>query len=179
MAYDFCVGRGAKYPMAFLQGWSGALVRDEFKGYESVLKLDGRTAPGCLAHARRKFDELVKINQSPVASQAVQPIAWRYRIEREAHDLASDECLVMRRERAQPLWEELGTWLRLERTRVPDGSAIAGAIDYTLNHCAALTMHLKNGNVPIDNNHVENLMRPWAMGRKAWLLKFDTKALFF
>ena len=75
----------------------------------------------------------------------------------------------MRLERAQPLWQELGTWLRLERTRVPDGSAIAGAIDYTLNHWAALTMHLKNGNVPIDNNHVENLMRPWAMGRKAWL----------
>ena len=80
VACDFCVGGGAKYPMAFLQGWTGTLVRDEFKGYESVLKLDGRTAAGCPAHARRKFDEL--------ATQAAQRIAWLYRIEREAQDLA-------------------------------------------------------------------------------------------
>ncbi|WP_309639229.1 IS66 family transposase, partial [Methylibium sp.] len=165
VVYDFCVGRGAKYPMAFLQGWSGTLVRDEFKGYESVLKLDGRKAAGCLAHARRKFDELIKVNQSPVATQAVQRIAWLYRIEREARDLAEEERLAMRQARAKPLWEELHVWLRLERTRVPEGSAIAGAIDYSLNAWAALTANLHDGMVPIDNNHIENLMRPWAMGR--------------
>ena len=82
VAYDFCLGRGAKYPQAFLHGWSGTLVRDEFKGYDSVLKLDGRMAAGCLAHARRKFDELIKVNQSPVALQAVQRMAWIYRIEK-------------------------------------------------------------------------------------------------
>ena len=67
------MGRGAKYPTAFLHGWAGTLVRDEFKGYESVLRQDDRTGAGCLAHARRKFDELIKVNQSPVAQQAVQP----------------------------------------------------------------------------------------------------------
>jgi transposase len=169
VAYDFCVGRGAKYPMAFLQGWSGTLVRDEFKGYESVLKLEGRTAAGCLAHARRKFDELVKVNHSPVATQAVQRIAWLYRIEREARDLPEEERLAMRQARSRPLWEELHVWLRLERGRVPEGSAIASAIDYSLNAWAALTANLYDGMVQIDNNHIENLMRPWAMGRKAWL----------
>jgi transposase len=169
VAYDFCVGRGAKYPMAFLQGWSGTLVRDEFKGYESVLKLEGRTAAGCLAHARRKFDELIKVNQSPVATQAVQRIAWLYRIEREARDLPEEERLAMRQARSKPLWEELHVWLRLERTRVPEGSAIAGAIDYSLNAWTALTANLNDGMVQVDNNHIENLMRPWAMGRKAWL----------
>ena len=149
VAYDFCVGRGAKYPMAFLQGWSGTLVRDEFKGYESVLKLEGRTAAGCLAHARRKFDELIKVNQSPVAAQAVQRIAWLYRIEREARDLPEEERLAMRQARSKPLWEELHVWLRLERTRVPEGSAIAGAIDYSLNAWAALTANLSDGDVPI------------------------------
>lgn len=169
VAYDFCVGRGAKYPMAFLHGWTGTLVRDEFKGYESVLKLEGRTAAGCLAHARRKFDELVKVNQSPVAMQAVQRIAWLYRIEREARDLPEDERLAMRQARSKPLWEELHVWLRLERGRVPEGSAIAGAIDYSLNAWAALTANLNDGMVQVDNNHIENQMRPWAMGRKAWL----------
>ena len=60
-------------------------------------------------------------------------------------------------------------WLRLERGRVPDGSAIAGAIDYSLNAWAALTANLNDAMVQVDNNHIERLMRPWAMGRKAWL----------
>jgi hypothetical protein len=169
VAYDFCVGRGAKYPTAFLHGWTGTLVRDEFKGYASVLKIEGRIAAGCLAHARRKFDELIKVNQSPVALQAVQRIAMLYRIERAARDLTSNERLAMRQDQSRPLWQELHVWLRLERVRVPDGSAIAAAIDYSLNHWKALTANLQDGRVPIDNNHVENLMRPWAMGRKAWL----------
>jgi transposase len=153
VAYDFCVGRGAKYPMAFLHDWKGTLVRDEFSGYAAVLKLEGRTAAGCLAHARRKFDELIKVNQSPVA----------------AKELTSDERHAVRQTRSKPLWEELHVWLRLERARVPEGSAVARAIDYSLNAWEALTAHLQDGAVPVDNNHIENLMRPWAMGRKAWL----------
>ena len=169
VVYDFCLGRGAKYPQAFLEGWTGTLVRDEFKGYDSVLKLPNRTAAGCVAHARRKFDELIKINQSPVAQQAVQRIAGLYRVEREARGLNPQDRLAMRQQLSAPLWAELHVWLQLERTRVPDGSAIAGAIDYSLNHWTALTANLNDGRVPIDNNHIENLMRPWAMGRKAWL----------
>jgi transposase len=169
VVYDFCLGRGAKYPLAFLEGWTGTLVRDEFKSYDSVLKLPDRTAAGCLAHARRKFDELIKINQSPVAQEAVQRIAQLYRIESMARELSPQDRLVMRQKMSAPLWAELHVWLQLERTRVPDGSAIAGAIDYSLNHWVALTANLGDGHVPIDNNHVENLMRPWAMGRKAWL----------
>ena len=169
VAYDFCVGRGAKYPTAFLRGWTGTLVRDEFSGYGAVLKLEGRKAAGCLAHARRKFDELIKVNQSPVAFQAVQRIALIYRVEREAKEMTSDERHAVRQTRSKPLWEELHVWLRLERARVPEGSAVARAIDYSLNAWDALTAHLQDGQVPVDNNHIENLMRPWAMGRKAWL----------
>ena len=56
-------------------------MRNEFKGYDSVIKQERRTGAGCLAHARRKFDELIKVNQSPVAQQAVQRIALIYRVE--------------------------------------------------------------------------------------------------
>lgn len=52
---------------------------------------------------------------------------------------------------------------------MPDGSAITRALDYSLNRWTALTTYLQDGNVPIANNHIENLMRPWAMGRRAWL----------
>ena len=75
----------------------------------------------------------------------------------------------MRQERSQPLWDELHVWLRLERTRVPDGSAIAKAIDYSLHHWVGLGRYLLDGDVPIDNNHVENRIRPWALGRRNWL----------
>ena len=169
VAYDFCLGRGGKYAAEFLGNWSGTLIRDEFSGYDSVVKLHGRKAAGCLAHARRKFDELIKDNQSPVALQAVQRIAWIYRIEREIQGLAVAERLAVRQVRSKPLWDEMHVWLQLERQRVPDGSGIAGAIDYSLNHWAALSANLRDGNVPVDNNHAENQMRPWAVGRKSWL----------
>lgn len=60
-------------------------------------------------------------------------------------------------------------WLQLERARVADGGATAKAIDYSLNNWTALTRNLHDGEVPVSNNHIENLVRPWAVGRKAWL----------
>ena len=134
-----------------------------------MLKQDGRTAAGCLAHARRKFDELIKVNQSPVALQAVQRIALIYRVECEAAAFTAEARLAMRQARLKPLWEEMHVWLRLKRSRVPEGSAIARAIDYSLNPWGLLTTHLHDGRVPVDNNHIENFMRPWVMGPKAWL----------
>ena len=108
-------------------------MRDGFSGYAAVPKLEGRKAAGCLAHARRKFDELIKVNQSPVALQAVQRIALIYRVEREAKALTVNKRHAVRHARSKPLWEELQVWLRLERGRVPEGSAVARAIDYRLN----------------------------------------------
>ena len=77
-----------------------------------------------------KFDELFKANASPVAAEAIQRIAWLYRIEADARELPSDERLRTRQERSRPLWEVLHAWLKLERTRVPDGSPIVKAIDF-------------------------------------------------
>jgi transposase len=167
--YDFCTGRGAKYPLAFLDGWAGTITCDDYKGYDAVFRAEGRTEAGCLAHARRKFDELAKANASPVALQAIGRIAKLYRVEHEARGMPASDRLQLRQQHTQPLWDELHLWLRLERTRVAEGSGIAAAIDYSLRRWTALGHFLHDGAVSIDNNHVENLMRPWAMGRKAWL----------
>ena len=169
VVFDFCLGRGGKYPSAFLKDWRGTLVVDAYGGYDAVLSLQGRSTAYCLAHARRKFDELFKVDASPVAAQAIQRIAWLYRIEADARALSSQERLRMRQERSQPVWQELHVWLQLERTRVPDGSAIAKAIDYSLKHWVGLGRYLLDGDVPIDNNYVENRIRPWALGRRNWL----------
>ena len=99
-----------------------------------------------------------------MAGQAIKRIARLYKIEADARPLGSDPRLQMRHERIQSLWDELHVWLQLERTRVPDGSAIAKAIDYSLKHWAGLGRFLLDGDVPIDNNHVEIRIRPWAPG---------------
>jgi transposase len=80
-----------------------------------------------------------------------------------------DICLfaheTIRQSIAKPLWDELHVWLQLERQRVPDGTTTAKTIDYTLRRWEALTRSLHDGNVAVENNHIENLMRSWAMGR--------------
>ena len=169
VVYEFCLGRGAKYPLEFLKGWSGTLISDGSGVYEQVLKQETRVGAACFAHARRKFDELVKDNLSPVGTQAIQRMAALYQIERQIKGLSPDDRQAIRQSSSKPLCQDLHAWLKLERQRVPEGSATAKAIDYSLNRWEALTTYLADGSVQIDNNHIENLVRPWAMGRKAWL----------
>ena len=92
--FDFCVGRGAQFPQAFLgdggdddareRSWRGTLVRDEYKAYDSVIAArTDRIAAGCLAHARRKFDELLLDGATnAVAPEGLRRIAAIYRVER-------------------------------------------------------------------------------------------------
>ena len=112
VVFDFCPGRGGQYPTQFLKGWTGTLVVDAYSGYDAALALHGRSTAYCLAHARRKFDELVKANASVVAGQAIQRIARLYRIEADAKALTAEQRLQMRHERSRPLWDELQVWLQ-------------------------------------------------------------------
>jgi transposase len=146
------------------------LVRDEYSAYGNVIAAaPDRVAAGCLAHARRHFHELGEAGTSEVATEALRRIATIFRADRELADLDSDERLRMRQAVTRPLWEELHLWLQFARARVPDGGATAKALSYSLNAWSALTRNLVDGNVPVDNNRCENLVRPWAMGRRAWL----------
>jgi len=182
--YQFCLGRGSQYPVAFLgppQGppgappsdqalWNGTLVCDQYAGYDRALDrrvYPQRLAAHCFAHARRRFDEL--IGTSEVAKEAIKRIGWIYHVEGQFQAMDAQQRQAARDQLTRPLWKELQVWLRLERGRVPDGTAIAGAIDYSLNSWTALTRHLDDGAVPIDNNFIERQIKPWAMGRKAWL----------
>jgi transposase len=182
--YEFCLGRGAQYPLAFLgaaQGppgsttqhqpaWQGTLVCDQYVGYDAVLDkrvYPQRIAAHCVAHARRKFDEL--LGTSEVAKAAIKRIGWIYHVEGQLDGMDAQQRQAAREQLTRPLWKELHVWLQLERGRVPDGSSIAAAIDYSLNSWTALTRHLDDGAVPIDNNFIERQIKPWAMGRKAWL----------
>ncbi|PND39684.1 IS66 family transposase [Paucibacter aquatile] len=180
VVYDFCPGRGAQYPLAFLAGdereglpaWAGTLMTDRYGVYDTVLDErlhPGRRAAACVAHARRKFDELAKAGTSAVGEEAIRRFADLYATERELAGLSDDERRSRRQALARPQWSQLKAWLALERRRVADGGSTAAAIDYTLKHWGALTQYLDDGAVPIDNNHLERQIKPWAMGRKAWM----------
>jgi hypothetical protein len=92
-----------------------------------------------------------------------------YEIEREVRDLEPDLRRRIRQEKAEPAMDALHTWMIAQLERVHDGVAIAKAFDYSLKRWMALSRYLDDGAVPIDNNHAEQQIRPWALGRKNWL----------
>jgi hypothetical protein len=120
---------------------------------------------GCMAHARRKFYDLHEANKSELAAKALEYIGGLYEIERETKDLPPDKRREIRQTRAKPRADALHQWMLAHRQKVPDGSGTAKALDYSLKRWEALTRYLDDDAVPIDNNWVENQIRPWALGR--------------
>ena len=178
--YDFTTSRSGVHARTFFghhgeaqhdndhKAWRGSLVCDDFSGYKALF-IQGVTEAGCMAHARRKFIELHIAHKSTVAATAVELIGQLYGIEREVKDLPPEQRLQERRTRATPIAQALHGWLTAQRVKVTDGTATAKAIDYSLNRWAALTRYLDDPRLPIDNNHDEQQIRPWATGRKNWL----------
>lgn len=168
VVYDFRPSRAGKEVKTFLQGWAGKLVCDDYTGYKALFGTN-ITEIGCMAHARRKFHDLHVANQSPIAEKALKTIGLLYEAEREAAELDRDAREKLRQQQAKPIIDKLHAWLIGQREQVTDGTGIAKAIDYSLKRWAALTRYLDDGAVPIDNNWVENQIRPWALGRSNWL----------
>jgi transposase len=129
-----------------------------------------------MAHARRKFFDLHKANKSLIAEQALAQFAALYAIEASLREQPPDVRLNMRQMQAKPLLDKLHDWLLTHKAKIPDGSGTMRAIDYSLKRWAALTHYLDDPLVPIDNNWVENQMRPVALGRKNWLFAGSLRA---
>ena len=172
---NFCESRAGKHASEFLKGWSGTLLVDDFAGYKQLIG-EQITEAGCWAHARRKFFELHTANQSQIAVQALEQIGQLYEIEREVQGAPADERLRIRQQQSRPVVDKLKHWLTDNRAKVPEGSATAKAIDSSLRRWQALTVFVDNAQVPIDNNWVENQMRPIALGRKNWLFAGSLRA---
>ncbi|MFG6459903.1 IS66 family transposase, partial [Roseateles sp. BYS96W] len=182
VVFDFADSRGGQHARDFLglpgtpgkPAWQGKLVCDDFAGYKACFEL-GVTEVGCMAHARRKFHELWANHGSQVGEQALKFFGQLYEVERAAANADSANRLEARKT-ARPLADALHQWLRQQRQRVPDGSATARAIDYSLKRWVALTRYLDDGDLPIDNNWVENRIRPIALGRQNWLFAGSLRA---
>lgn len=118
VVYDFCFGRGVQYPSAFLAGderlghrrWAGTLLTDRYGAYDTVLDErvhPDRKAAACVAHARRKFDELARAGMSALGEDAIGRFARIYGLEAELETLHDDERKAVRQELAKPLWNKL------------------------------------------------------------------------
>jgi len=182
VVFDFAESRGGQHARDFLglpgtqdkPGWRGQLVCDDFAGYKACFEL-GVTEVGCMAHARRKFHELWANHGSQVGEQALKFFGQLYDAERQVAN-ADSQGRLDARQAARPLADALHQWLRQQRQRVPDGSATARAIDYSLKRWAALTRFIDDGDLAADNNRIENLIRPIALGRKNWLFAGSLRA---
>jgi transposase len=175
VVYDFCESRAGKHAAIFLERWSGTLLVDDYAGYKQLMGQKVQEA-GCWAHARRKFFELHVANKSQIAEQALAFIGQLYEIERMVAGASEQERLRIRQTQSRPVMEKLQRWLQEHRAKVPEGSATAKAIDYSLRRWQALSGFIDNAQVPIDNNWIENQMRPVALGRKNWLFAGSLRA---
>jgi transposase len=177
VVYDFAESRSGHHARSFLGSWSGKLVCDDYSGYKALFER-GVIEIGCMAHARRKFHDLHANHRSEIAAEALVLFGELYEVEREAREQRLDAIARqrLREMRARPIAGTLREWLIRHRLKVPDGSATAKAIEYSLGRWDALTRYLEDGDLPIDNNWVENRIRPVALGRSNWLFAGSLRA---
>jgi len=175
LVFDYQPGRHGVHARNFLEGWRGHLMVDDYAGYKALFT-GGVTELGCLAHARRKFFDLYAANQSRVAAEALRRIGELYDVERQAQGMDAEDRLLLRQTEAQPRLASLRAWLMQTRITVADGGATAKAIDYSIKRWPALERYADSGVLPIDNNPVENSIRPIAIGKKNWLFAGSERA---
>ena len=148
---------------------------DDYAGYKALFTR-GVTELGCLAHARRKFFDLYAANQSRVAAEALRRIGELYEVERQAEGMDAASRRQLRQTEARPRLDALRAWLLQTRITVADGGATAKALDYSIKRWPALERYANSGVLPIDNNPVENSIRPIAIGKKNWLFAGSERA---
>lgn len=175
VVFDYQPGRSGQFARDFLQDWQGHLMVDDFSGYKALFR-GGVTELGCWAHARRKLFDLHSANKSPIAEQALKWIATLYGIEKAGKDLDVRARQQLREQEAKPVLKAFEAWLAAVRLTVAPGSGTAKALDYTIRRWPALVRYADSGSLAIDNNPVENSIRPIAIGKKNWLYAGSERA---
>lgn len=168
--FDYREGRGREGPHECLANFKGHLQTDGYAVYEDFDKNPGITLLHCMAHARRKFDE-AKDNDLARASHALIEIQQLYALERQAklQELSAEQCQLLREEQAVPILINLKAWMLENYRSVLPKSTIGEALHYSLQRWDKLMLYTTDGKLEIDNNLVENAIRPVAIGRKNYL----------
>ena len=175
--FDYQQGRGREGPMNALENFQGYLQTDGYSAYEIFDKQNGITLMHCMAHARRMFHEALD-NDRDRAEYALEQIGKLYAIERKCKEEVLDfnATLQLRKEKSVPILELLAVWMKQQYMQVTPKSPIGKALAYSIERWEKLSLYTKDGRLNIDNNPVENSIRPVAVGRKNYLFSGSHEA---
>jgi len=176
--FEYDPSRAGKVPVRLLDDFCGILQADGYSGYGKVCRDNDITRIGCWDHARRKFVEAIKgatpqgkgkptkVSKADVALSHINKL---YAIERQIKELSEDERYRIRQELSVPRLKALKIWLETNAGKVAKGTLTRKAMDYTLNQWPTLVGYCERGDLHISNVLAENAIRPFALGRRAWL----------
>ena len=168
--FDYQESRGREGPVGILENFQGYLQTDGYSAYEIFDKRSGIILLHCMAHARRMFHDALE-NDEARASFALEEMGKLYSIERNCkkQELCYTEIAEVRRQQSIPILESLGKWMKEQCPQVTPKSAIGKALAYSIERWDRLSLYTGEGKLNIDNNPVENTIRPVAVGRKNYL----------
>jgi transposase len=170
ISFQYHKSRGKEAPLKHLKDFQGYLQTDGYAGYEQFKGINGITLMACMAHARRKFHE-AKDSDPETASRALELFGELYDIEHHAreHGLSYAERYDLRQKESIRVLNKLEAWLKEQQLKSLPKSPAGMAINYTLSLWSRLKVYTTDGMLEIDNNWVENKIRPVAIGRKNYL----------
>lgn len=180
--FDYDPSRGHEVPLRLLDGYEGYLQTDGYVGYDAVSNKLNLIQVGCCTlwgikdHCRRKFKDAQsaqptsgKGSAQTKADIALAKIGKLYRIERKIKPLSAQEKQTMRQEKSVPILNDIKAWMDSNQGKSPKDSLISKALVYMNNQWPKLIRYCEDGNLPISNILAENAIRPFVIGRKAWL----------
>jgi len=165
---EYRATREGRWPAEFLAGYRGTLLGDAYSGHTALFVTGERTPAGCVGHARRKFDDAVKLGELR-AKRAMDHFSALYEVERQVADRPPDEKLAARQTHSVGIMDKLKTLLEGYLDAELPTSATWIAANYTLKIYPQLRQFTKDGRVPIDNNALERCWRGVGIGRRNWL----------
>jgi transposase len=169
--FEYDPTRSSEVPKRLFEGYQGYLQVDGYVGYDGICEQEGVVRCGCMAHCRRKFFEATKASAKGVglANEAIEMIRDLYAIEETIKDKGIEDRHRIRQEESKPILDRFRTWLDENVPKLPPQSQLGKALGYAHREWTYLIRYLDDGRLSIDNNMVENAIRPFAIGRKNWL----------
>jgi transposase len=170
VAYSYASGRGSEHAVKLLAGFNGILQVDGYAVYKKLAapaRVGGPvTLAYCWSHLRRQFYELYVGGNAPIATEALARIKLLYDTEADIRGLSPELRRAMRQQHSGPVLEAMKPWFKASLARVSQGSTLADALRYGLNHWDGLCRFLEDGRIEIDSNTVERSIRGIALNRK-------------
>jgi transposase len=166
--FEYHPGRNKEAPAKMLKDFKGYLQTDGYSAYEQFAKREGVQVLHCMAHARRYFKE-AQTNDKERSAYALEVFQDIYHHEREGSKLTIEERQKLRQEMVLPKLEAFYQWMTHQYPQVAPKSPIGKALQYAMKRWKELCVFCNDGRLEIDNNKIENEIRPIALGRKNFL----------